>query len=178
MNIEHIKTIVSSQQSLAKHRGAVETVSLDRIVEDAVDMHEVSFERAGVNLVCEYAHTPAVAIDRHKVMQIVINFLSNARQALEKSAAETKKVVIKTEVVDGEVHVSVADTGIGISENHLEKVFNHGFTTKEDGHGFGLHSSANAATECGGSISCHSDGVGTGATFTFRIPVETEERAA
>ena len=59
----------------------------------------------------------------------------------------------------------VQDNGWGIPRENLARIFAHGFTTKPDGHGFGLHTSALAATEMGGSLSAHSDGMGMGATI-------------
>jgi signal transduction histidine kinase len=69
------------------------------------------------------------------------------------------------------VSIIVRDNGIGIPPENLIKIFNHGFTTKRDGHGFGLHSGANAAKEMGGSLTAESNGPGLGATFTLELPV-------
>ena len=63
--------------------------------------------------------------------------------------------------------VTVTDNGCGIAAENLQHIFNHGFTTKENGHGFGLHTSALAMTEMGGALCTHSDGPGRGATFTL-----------
>jgi signal transduction histidine kinase len=64
----------------------------------------------------------------------------------------------------------VADNGIGIPAENLTRIFNHGFTTRKNGHGFGLHSGALAAKEMGGALAVHSDGPGCGATFTLELP--------
>jgi signal transduction histidine kinase len=71
------------------------------------------------------------------------------------------------------VKVSVCDNGIGIAPDHLTSIFNHGFTTKKDGHGFGLHSGANAAKEMGGTLTARSEGPGRGAEFTLELPVSS-----
>jgi signal transduction histidine kinase len=68
------------------------------------------------------------------------------------------------------VKVVISDNGIGIPPENMTKIFNHGFTTKKDGHGFGLHSGANAAKEMGGSLTARSDGHGQGAEFTLELP--------
>jgi signal transduction histidine kinase len=65
----------------------------------------------------------------------------------------------------------VRDNGVGIQPNHLAKIFAHGFTTRAEGHGFGLHSSANAASEMGGKLTVASEGFDCGATFTLEIPL-------
>jgi signal transduction histidine kinase len=72
------------------------------------------------------------------------------------------------------VQISVRDNGIGISAENLTRIFEHGFTTREGGHGFGLHSSALAASEMGGSLRVFSDGTGCGATFTIELPLSAE----
>jgi signal transduction histidine kinase len=80
------------------------------------------------------------------------------------------------------VRITIADNGVGIAAEHLTRIFNHGFTTKKDGHGFGLHSGANAAKEMGGTLTAHSDGSGKGAEFTLELPttasVRQKEQAA
>ena len=76
------------------------------------------------------------------------------------------------------VQVSVTDNGIGIAGENLTRIFSHGFTTKRDGHGFGLHSGALAAREMGGSLTAHSDGPGKGASFTLELPISKEAEQA
>jgi signal transduction histidine kinase len=75
----------------------------------------------------------------------------------------------------------VRDNGVGIAPENLTRIFGHGFTTKKDGHGFGLHSGALAAKEMNGSLTVHSDGVGQGAAFTLELPpapkTDTRHRA-
>jgi signal transduction histidine kinase len=70
------------------------------------------------------------------------------------------------------VKVSVMDNGVGIAPENLTRIFNHGFTTRKGGHGFGLHSGALAASELGGSLTAHSEGPGRGATFTLELPLQ------
>jgi signal transduction histidine kinase len=65
----------------------------------------------------------------------------------------------------------VTDNGIGIPAENFKRLFEHGFTTKQEGHGFGLHSCALAVRELGGDIQTRSDGIGTGATFSLRLPL-------
>jgi signal transduction histidine kinase len=70
------------------------------------------------------------------------------------------------------VKISVIDNGIGIPRQNLTQIFAHGFTTRKDGHGFGLHSGALAAKELGGALLVHSDGPGQGAVFTLELPLQ------
>ncbi len=170
-NIEHIKQIVSMQQSHARVAGVHETLDVVEIIEDAINICGISLTRHGVSLVREFQEVPPVVLDRHKVMPILVNLLSNATQALAQ-AGELK--LLKVRVLQGEgdsVLIKVIDNGAGIAPENLTRVFQHGFTTKKDGHGFGLHSGALAAREMGGKLTADSDGIGCGAVFTLELPL-------
>jgi C4-dicarboxylate-specific signal transduction histidine kinase len=165
------------QQSHAKRGGgAVELVELRQLLDDAIAMNEVSLAKGRVEVRRSYADVPPVAIDRHKTLEIVINLITNARQALAGSKYPQLSVALR-EIEDG-VAVEVDDNGCGISQDNLNKIFNHGFTTKKDGHGFGLHSSACAAREMGGTLGCSSDGEGRGARFVLQLPRAAAQSAA
>ena len=175
-HIEHIKEIVAMQQNYAKVSGAYENLSPIELVEDAIRLNLTAFERHRIDLVRDFAEDlPKVLVDRHKFLQIFINLLRNAKHAVEdggKEAKEDRRITIKVSLGSPDmVKVVVGDNGIGIPAENLRKIFNHGFTTKKDGHGFGLHSGANAAKEMGGSLTAHSDGPGLGAEFTVELPV-------
>jgi signal transduction histidine kinase len=114
-------------------------------------------------------------LDKHKALQILVNLVSNARRACSDSGRADKRLTLRLASGDGRVRLSVADNGAGIPAENLTRIFNHGFTTRKDGHGFGLHSGALAARELGGSLLAHSDGVGLGATFTLELPLSPAE---
>lgn len=179
-NIEHIKEIVAMQQSYAKVSGAYENLSAAELLEDALRINQAAFDRHHIEIVKEFeSHLPSVCVDRHKVLQILINLLRNAKHAMEDLGAEKKRVVIQVGLASADqLKISVRDIGIGIPQENLNKVFNHGFTTKKTGHGFGLHSGANAAREMGGSLTAHSDGPGKGAEFTLLLPTTSRPRPA
>jgi signal transduction histidine kinase len=172
-HIEHIKEIVTMQQSYAKVAGAFENLPVAALVEDALEMNAAAFDRHQVRVIREIARdVPAVCVDRHKVLQILINLFSNAKYAMEANNQSNKQLVIRVETAPPDrVKVVVRDNGIGIAPDNLVKIFTAGFTTKKEGHGFGLHSGANAAKEIGGSLTAHSDGAGQGASFTLELPV-------
>ena len=73
--------------------------------------------------------------------------------------------------------ISYIDNGIGIPADNLTRIFGHGFTTRKEGHGFGLHSGALAAKELGGALTVESDGPGKGATFTLEFPIQRPKGA-
>ncbi len=171
-NVEHIKGIVAMQQTYAKAAGVSEIVKPVELVEHAVRMQQDSYDRHSVRLLRKFAQVPPINVDRHKVIQIVVNLLQNAHQACDQSPAGSRQVIVRVSQVQRTVQIQVADTGVGIPPGNLTRIFSQGFTTRKDGHGFGLHSSALAAKDLGGSLTAFSEGAGKGATFTLALPVE------
>ena len=177
-HIQHIKEIVAMQQNYAKVSGVYENLDVVGLVEDALRINASAFDRHHIDLVREFDKNVLTAcVDRHKVLQILINLLRNAKHALDARSGNDKRMVIRLGMASpNRVRITVGDNGVGIAPDHLTQVFNHGFTTKKDGHGFGLHSGANAAKEMGGSLVAHSDGIGKGAEFTLELPVAASAR--
>jgi ligand-binding sensor domain-containing protein/signal transduction histidine kinase len=174
-NIEHIKDVVAMQQSYAKTAGITEIVKVSDLVEDALRMAFGALEKAGFEIARDFAELPPVVLDKHKVLQILVNLIRNAKHACDDSSKPDKQLKLKTCSIEGFVEVSVTDNGVGIRPENITRIFSHGFTTRKGGHGFGLHSGALAAKELGGSLTVHSDGEGKGATFIVRLPLEPPE---
>lgn len=171
-NVEHIKHIVAAQQTYAKASGVQEHLVMADLVETALQMSEASQPGVTLAIVREFSSVPTVVADRHKVLQILVNLIGNARQALE-ATADPRRIVLRIASVETHrVIVEVSDNGVGISPENLTRIFSHGFTTKPNGHGFGLHSGANAAREMGGTLHARSPGLGLGSTFTLELPVQ------
>jgi signal transduction histidine kinase len=118
-------------------------------------------------------HLRELAVDKHKVLQILVNIIGNAKHACHDADHKdrTNEIFVRIRTSDQRVRISVSDNGIGILPENLTKIFNHGFTTRKDGHGFGLHSGALAAREMGGSLTATSAGANQGATFTLELPL-------
>lgn len=170
-SMEHIKKIVAMQQSYGKAAGVPETLPAATLIEDALQINAAALDRHGIKVVCDYADVPPVTVDKHKVLQILINLVRNAKYALDESGREDKVVRLGISRNGNErLKITVADNGVGIKPENLTRIFAHGFTTRKDGHGFGLHSGALAARELGGSLTAHSDGPGRGALFTLELP--------
>jgi PAS domain S-box-containing protein len=168
-NVEHVKEIVNAQQSYATAAALVESLNVRDLLEDALRINLMSLGRHRVNVVRNYSDTHLIYGDKHKVLQVLVNLITNAKQAMSKS--EIKTLTLGTETGPaGEVRISIRDTGCGIAPENITRIFSHGFTTKEGGHGFGLHSSILAAKEMKGALTVQSDGLGLGATFVLELP--------
>ena len=176
--IEHIKAIVTMQLRLARgdrNRHVFEPVAIEEAIRGSIAMLDAN---AGVRFVAE-CDPIVVSTDRHKLLGIVTNLLANARDAVRARGDGTVTIRARRDD-EGTIRIEVSDDGIGIASDTLEKIFNHGFTTKPNGHGFGLHASACAAMELGGALTAASEGVGRGATFTLTLPAtqSTAKRSA
>lgn len=143
-----------------------------RIFGDREKLQKSVLGKNGIQIVKEIPEDMTVTVEKHKVLQILVNLMRNAKQACDGSAAEVKTLTVRASNGGDFVHVSVSDNGIGIDPQNIGRIFAHGFTTKEEGHGFGLHSSAAAARQLGGALRVDSEGIGKGATFTLDIPVK------
>lgn len=173
-NVEHIKEIVAMQQSYAKASGVTEMIAVVDLVEDALGMNTGSMTRHGIEIIREYRDRPVVTVEKHKVLQILVNLIGNAKHACDDSGRTDKKITVRVTANDGGVVVAVSDNGIGIPAENLTRIFAHGFTTREHGHGFGLHNGALAARELGGSLTASSDGPGLGACFALELPFKAK----
>lgn len=170
-NIDHIKEIVSMQQSYAKLAGVTETVEVAQLVEESLRINAGGLARHAISLEREFAPVSPITVDKHKVLQIMVNLLRNAKHACQNSTAAARRITVRIAAGDAMVHIAVSDNGVGISPENLTRIFSHGFTTKQEGHGFGLHSGALAAREMGGALRASSQGPGLGATFTLELPL-------
>jgi signal transduction histidine kinase len=169
-SVDHIKNVIAMQQSYAGSGRLLEPACIADLVDDALRIQEASMARHGVQVRRDYAAVDEVPLDRTRVMQILVNLLENAVQAMDEIEGE-RNLSIRVREESGSIVVSVQDCGCGISADNLPRIFSHGFTTKLDGHGFGLHSCAVAAQEMGGSLTAHSAGPGMGATFVLQVPI-------
>ena len=173
-NVEHIKTIVATQQRYAKVGGVVEVVNATQLVEDALRINATMLERHHVQVIRNYAPhlLPEINVDKHRVLQILINLIRNATFACDESGRPDKCLTLGVANGAERVEILVRDNGVGIPPENLERIFNHGFTTRANGHGFGLHSGVLAAREMGGDLRGESDGLGKGAAFTLQLPMK------
>jgi len=171
--VDHVMQIIDAQQSIAKPGGVQEPVRLADVLEQALMINRGELEDHHIEIVQEYAKLPQVILDKHQVLQILVNLIRNAAHAMMAQERERHRLTLRIELCPKQeefLQISVTDTGVGISSEHLTRIFAQGFTTKSQGNGIGLHSSAIAAKNCGGSLHVWSSGTGCGATFTLRLP--------
>lgn len=170
-NVEHIKEIVSTQQSYAKISAIEVQTDIVQLIDDAIYINSAGLERHKTKLIRQLDTLPEIQTNKQKILQILVNLINNAKYAVSGNGKEEKEITIKLyQHSEDSFRIEVSDNGVGISRENLTKIFNHGFTTKTNGHGFGLHSGALAAKEMGGSLIVHSDGLGQGATFIVELP--------
>jgi sensor domain CHASE-containing protein len=176
--IEHIRQLISSQQSYAIRSELVEWTSASEQLDEALKICNRALSvDPELNVVKEYSGDNArIRVDKHKLLEILVNLIQNARQSMQEARTDPRSLTLRTCQVDGNIRIEVSDNGMGIKREHLVQMFTLGFTTKSTGHGFGLHASANAATEMGGSLTASSDGPGEGATFSLTLPIQVQSQ--
>ena len=179
--IDHIKQVIVSQQDIA-HSGEVrEATSAEDLMEQALMMGMPEPEKYGIRVVREYAHVPTIMTDRHHVLQILVNVITNAKNAMVEYPANAHCLTVRIGLPSdrrGSVRFEVTDTGGGITAENLPRLFGQGFTTRKAGHGLGLHSAAISAKNLGGTLQAQSAGEGRGATFMLDLPLTLADAAA
>jgi signal transduction histidine kinase len=169
-HVEHIGKIVAAQQTYARHGGSIEEIDVAELIEHALVMHFSTSEEVTIRR--ENGDVGKAMVDRHKLLQIMGNLLSNARHALRDRKQGARELLVRLRALpSGFYAIDVEDTGAGIGAEAMQRLFEFGFTTKKEGHGFGLHASAILAKEMGGELTARSEGLNRGACFTVRLPV-------
>ena len=171
--IEHIKRIVQMQQAHARAASLTEETALTEVLETAIDINLPGLDRHSVCIVREFDEVPLVTLQKHKLLQILVNLISNAKYAMAEIPRDERKLTVRLSLCEGgdRVQIEITDNGCGIAPELLTRIFQHGFSTRKEGHGFGLHASVLAANQLGGTLTGHSDGVDQGATFALELPI-------
>lgn len=178
--VDHIKQVIMSQQDIARAGSIREPASVEDMMEQALVMAMPEPEKYHMQVVREYSPIPAIMTDRHQVLQVLVNLITNAKNAMVEHSESTRRLTLRVGVPTGSAfaRLEVIDTGGGIKAENLPKLFAQGFTTRKAGHGLGLHSSAIVAKNLGGALQAQSAGEGQGATFTLDLPLVLVEAAA
>lgn len=178
--VDHIKQVIMSQQDIARAGNIREPASTEDLMEQAVLMALPDPEKYHIQIVREYSPVPMIMTDRHQVLQVLVNLITNAKNAMVEYSGSPRRLTLRIGVVSAKAfaHFEVIDTGIGVKPEHLPRLFAQGFTTRKAGHGLGLHSAAIVAKNLGGTLHGQSAGEGCGATFTLELPLVVVEAAA
>jgi len=184
-SIDHINMIIGLQQTYARGSTFRERVRLPDLIEESIRLAIMSGKEQ-MRVESEIEELISVVTDRHRVLQILVTLVRNAIDAVRERASRRGgveypewgvRINLRREESDSAV-IEVRDEGVGISAENMERIFSFGFTTKKQGHGFGLHNAALVAGELGGSLAASSEGPGFGATFTLTLPMESKEAPA
>lgn len=179
-NINHIKKIIATQQTHAKTVEIQQSVDIQKLVESAIELSLNEVEHATYEVSSSFEPGLAIVSDKHSILQMVTNFIKNAKESIQERNPPLGTIHIDAHSCCDAKHarIQISDNGVGIEPKDLPKIFTHGFTTKQDGHGFGMHSCANAAKVLGGKLQITSKGKNQGATVTLTLPVNPKHKNA
>lgn len=170
-NMAHMNAIVSMQQTISGVSGVLEKIHVLDLIDNVLEISNV--KQLDINFVKEIdSNIKTFISDKSKVLQILINLIQNARDSvLAHSTNKEKRITLSVDTIDHDtLCISVEDNGIGMPQDILNRLFSFGFTTKPDGHGFGLHSAALSAKDIGAVLTAQSRGLGHGAKFSLKLP--------
>jgi sensor domain CHASE-containing protein len=169
--LQHVSVLVRAQEQHAGATGPAERLDLPGQVESALRLSDDAQAGPPIEVRREFEAVPPVHLPRHRLLEILVNLLRNARESLHAAPDGARRLVVRVVNGSGLVRIEVCDNGVGIAPENLARVFQPRYSTKAGGQGLGLHASANAARELGGSLSAHSEGPGRGATFVLELPL-------
>ncbi len=179
-HIRRAAEIIRTQQDNVRGKGLIEPLDLIAVVEESLDIFSKKIIERHISVERDYAALPPMWGERHKVLQIAGNLLSNAAEAFDElQEKKERKIILRLYPAfekEGKIVLEVEDNGKGINSTLMEKIFNFGFTAKEGGHGFGLHNAANLAAKMGGILSVESGGKGKGALFRLVLPTAEDKK--
>jgi len=170
-NVEHIGMVIQAQQQHAKGESIIEPIVFEEVLNDAIKMAIFSYREGAITVERHLETSGVIKSDRHKLLQILLNLLHNARHSIRDSKRSDPQLTLTlTKAEPGKILLAIEDNGVGISQENVNRIFEYGSTTKPDGNGFGLHTAVITAQELGGSLTVFSAGPGQGATFYLTLP--------
>ena len=178
-HVQHVIEIIRVQQGQVCGQLLEREEKVNELMEDAMKINMGKNQQYEIEIVRDFDDCPYITSDRHKILQILVNLIKNAQEAVRKVDDRKRVIKLITRHREGEdIQLIVEDNGIGISREALTKVLQFGYTTKEGGHGFGLHSCLIAAKQIGGQLRVESGGEGAGARFSLSLPIELANESA
>jgi signal transduction histidine kinase len=167
--ISLITSVIHAQLDYASGEYLADKLPLQEILDDVLAMHRDSLKHAGIALNLDYQENSRLPVQRVKLTHVLTNLIQNAIDSVLAADPAEKQITITLYEEAGNAFLKITDSGKGIEKSNLSRIFTHGYTTKEGGHGFGLHNCANFMTEMKGSIWAESEGLNKGASFTLQF---------
>jgi PAS domain S-box-containing protein len=164
-----VENIVAAQQTYASLESMMDSHNLKDIVEDSITLKNDLLERYSIKIEKDFKSVNKVHVQKSKLVHILLNLIHNAADAMVSEPPEQRKLSFVIEQSEGAVFLEVKDSGQGIPTDKHQKIFTHGYTTKDDGHGFGLHSSAKYMAEMNGKIWVENNVDQSGVTFILQF---------
>jgi DNA-binding LacI/PurR family transcriptional regulator/signal transduction histidine kinase len=164
--LNSINEIIAAQQNYAGVASQPEELSIAAILEDALKVHAASLDKYRITVERDYRANPRLVVQRAKLFYIFVNLINNARDSMTETPLNERRLSISIYEDGSESCVRISDTGRGIAEGAIDKVFDYGYSVKDERRGFGLHSSSSYMAEMGGVILAESAGIGKGQAFT------------
>jgi len=159
-------------QRYAFDQAMVEETDLNQLVQETLELDAYLLKEQNISVHREFQPLPALELEKSKFRLTLLCLMENACEAIrDAEEAGRGQIVLRTRSVENGVVLELADNGVGIAQEYLDKVFLQGFTTKPEGRGMGLHYAANAMSEVSGSIKVVSEGPGKGASVRLFFPL-------
>jgi signal transduction histidine kinase len=174
-NVQHIHCVIRDQRQHTLKSVESKRFSMQAIIDEAVGCCEAKLHQDKIAVQFSPGSDCVVESDRSLLLQIVINLIGNARNAMVESNCEEPVLSISLSQQDETISLAISDRGCGMSDETLGKVFNAHFTTRAAGTGLGLHFCAITLKRLGGRIKAQSEGLGMGSTFTIELPAATSQ---
>lgn len=167
--------VVRRTRLLLQNRAMVrEPVNLNKVLTEAVDLLWMQARRRGIALRFSPGAIPSIEGDAVHLQQVIINLIGNALDATEVDITGSKQVEVLSQFREGNIRVSVRDTGCGIASEHLEAIFESFHSGKAEGLGIGLSIARAIVKAHGGLIFAENNKHGPGATVAFELPVPVD----
>lgn len=169
-SVDHVTNVIHMQQAYCKVKSFIELLRVSEVVEMAIAMNADSIGKYKI-IIEQSGEDIQFMTDKHKLLQVLVNLIRNGIHAIHAQDPAERKIRFNWKVeTEGYLYLEVSDTGIGIQPDHIAKIFTHGFTTKKEGNGLGLHMSLLGMKELGGEMRVFSQGPGKGASFVILLP--------
>ena len=169
-DVDHLRRLVGTYRTFARDIDHTEVLSARSVVEGAIELGQSTSPSGALPILLEGDAPRPLLADRRKLLHVLLHLLQNAQTAVEARGEPGGVIRVTLDQGDDHLTIRVTDTGDGIPEDRLSRIFEQGYTTRTGGSGYGLHTSALAAADLGGTLTAHSEGPGQGATFTLTLP--------